>query len=184
MEKFPSTSPENNEGDIQGEGFVIKKGQPSTEKPIVIKEGGNVRMVFPEKKAAPRSEPLTRVEFKPGESTDVAKERQTNESKESDQNRKVESSSNAEFAAEHFAEMLKSQAEYSETLIVNADGRIDKKRRANDSTSPYFAGFVETPADLYNLMKEVQGTHPEYKISFENDPNGTWVKYKVNKQNQ
>ena len=183
MEKFPS-SPESNEGDIQGEGFVIKKEKASIEKPVVIQEGGKIKMVFPKEKIPARDDSSVHVEFKPGESTDTVRDRQASEPKESHPERKAESSSDAEFAADHFAIMLEHQPEYSETLIINPDGHMEKKRRANDSTPPYFAGLVETPSDLYKLMKEVQDAHPEYKISFENDPNGTWMKYKVSKQNQ
>lgn len=165
MEKFP-LSPEN-ESNIQGEGFVIKKRQEVMPEGMKIKvQGKEVYRIPPKRTEA--AGPMHPLEMRPGESTDAAKAREA---------QKAERERIASLFDDTFV-----NGEYSETLIVNPDGRIDRKRRANDANVPLLGEYIENTNDLYRVMKEVQDAHPEYKISFENDPNGKWVKYRINKQ--
>jgi len=169
-EQFPQPANES-EKDIQGEGFVIKKGD------------------LPKSKRSQFNDSV-RVEFRPGETTDTARERRD---REREQERKagheVKHQSNAEFMAEHFAEMLGStdKNEYSETLAINSDGRLNLKQRIGDTAPPYVTAGLEArelPDDLYKLMQEIQDAHPEYRITFENDPHGKWIRYTVKRVNK
>lgn len=74
--------------------------------------------------------------------------------------------------------------EYSETFLINSNGRLDKKRRL-DGNFPYLiaiGGIVETEEDLYNLMYKISIKHPQFQISFEVDENKKWIKYIIREE--
>lgn len=155
-ETFPNPANEE-QREIEGEGFVMKGGG--------------------DRRSAPSSNnPPKRVEFKPGETSDSS-EVSTEERPKSEQ-------SDSDFLAEHFAFMLKHSSEYAETLEIAPNGTLNWKERADDKMSPFIASALqpnETPDALYRIMREVQESHPELQITFENDPEGKWIKYVVRK---
>ena len=116
----------------------------------------------------------TRVEFRPGETTETARARRNQERPQRVEKSRVES------MAEHFADQLSWRDEYSETLAITPDGKIDEKRMG-DGKDAFVRADLENglPDELYKLMKEVQSAHPELSISFDHDPNGKWIKYRV-----
>jgi hypothetical protein len=180
-EQFPSQSNNPNE-DIQGDGFVVRgqkfhdaQSREGTWIPMVDSNGKKVGLNFvPKNKVAPYAGEPTRVEFRPGETTDTARTRRDQERVQRMEKLKVES------LAEHFADQLSWRDEYSETLAITPDGKIDEKRMG-DGKDAFVRSDLENrlPDELYELMKEVQSAHPELSITFENDPSGKWIRYKV-----
>lgn len=75
--------------------------------------------------------------------------------------------------------MLESNNPYSETFKIKSDGKFDKILRVDGH--PVYLGFGKTPAELYQIAAEIEKKHPEYKFTFETDPEGTWMKYTVSK---
>ncbi len=137
---------------IKGEGFVM---------------GGNRHHL--KHLRADRSSPTARVEFRPGETSDTARE-----------NEKEERSRNITNRTELvFNEKMKAENPYSGTFFAGSDGMFDNQR--SDKESVYLFGGASTPAELYQIAHNVQKSFPEYHFSFETDPEGKWMKYTVSK---
>ena len=75
--------------------------------------------------------------------------------------------------------MMKYHNPYSETFKIKSDGSFDKVERFDGSA--VHMGEADNPTELYQLAKDIQEKHPEYKFSFETDPQGKWMKYMVSK---
>ncbi len=144
-------SPRSN---IEGEGFIMKEETPSRPKSDIS------------------------VEFRPGESTDSALAER--EKKRDIEMKRIENFT----AADHMEEFIRPLATngkiYSETLLVKPDGTFDTQTRG-DGMVPMMStlGEVTNQNELYMLAKEIQDKHPKYKISFEKDREGKWIKYSI-----
>ena len=71
--------------------------------------------------------------------------------------------------------------EYTETLLIEGDGKFNTVKRGNDGAVPYVPAILglSNPEELLESMRKIQEENPDIKISFENDENGKWIKYKV-----
>ena len=86
-----------------------------------------------------------------------------------------------EAMVEWFEEQIEEHGEYSETLVVEEGGGFDRKRRLDDEHPPIILSLVDLkgPEDLYKFMRRVLEGHPEFAVSFDVDPSGNWIKYRV-----
>jgi len=116
------------------------------------------------------------LEFRPGETSETAREReeiekvqQAEESAQIDRNFIVKN---------FFEDGIKRRGEYSETFKIKEDGSLDRET----SGVINIAHEVRSPEDLYQLMHEISQEHPDLDISFDVDPNGKWIKYRVSKE--
>lgn len=142
------------------------------------------------------------VEFRPGENNETAKARDEEE-------RVSQSKRNEQFFQEEglyspedrqlgpflkeirdIARMFKVnidlEGKYSETLSIKPDGEFDDEKRLTEdgakkeNTPPYIVTHnIVKPEQLYKAMQIFTKKFPEYKVSFETDPNGQWLKYTV-----
>ncbi len=76
--------------------------------------------------------------------------------------------------------MLETHNPYSETFTIGPDGMFLDIRP--DGVPRYF-NESKTPEDLYRHAREIESRYPDLKFSFEQDPNGKWIKYAVSKTN-
>lgn len=85
--------------------------------------------------------------------------------------------------AEWFEDRIKQNGEYSEALQIQQDGSLNPEERL-DGRLPYVvdAADLKSPEDLYQLMHRISNEHPDLSISFEVDPGGKWIKYRVAKK--
>ena len=76
--------------------------------------------------------------------------------------------------------------EYSEALIIEKDGSLNRERRLNDDVPPYITltRDVRTPEDLYNLLYKIQEENPDLRFSFDRNQNDQWIKYTVKVESQ
>lgn len=153
--------------------------KPSEEKKSEeIIEGDNF-VIMRGKDAYPKhsSSADTSVEFRPGESNEgKIKAKEDAHEKELE---RIKDFTPLDFAEEFFADMLKYKNPYSETFIIKDGGKFDKVERLDGS--PVHMQEANTPEELYQLAQDIQKKHPEYRFSFENDPEGKWMKYTVSK---
>ena len=117
------------------------------------------------------------IEFRPGASTEG--EAVIDEKRKSELER-TKNFTTADHTEEFFASMLNDNQQYSETFKIKEDGEFDKVERLDGSA--VHMGEADTPAELYQLAKEIQDKHPEYQFTFESDPEGKWLKYTVSKK--
>lgn len=82
--------------------------------------------------------------------------------------------------AEWFQDSIKGKNEYSETLLIDADGNINREKR-EDGHPPFIVtpGKIKTPEDLYQLLYKIKQEHLNLDFSFEIDKDGKWIKYMV-----
>lgn len=121
------------------------------------------------------SEGQFKVEFRPGE-TNEGKIKENEEALQKEVER-TKGFTDADHAEEMMSSMLESSNPYSETFKIKSDGKFDQISRADDH--PVYFGVSDTPAGLYQIAAEIEQKHPEYKFSFETDPEGKWFKYTV-----
>ncbi len=108
------------------------------------------------------------LEFRHGENNETAKARKEEESRMGN-----------EFAIQlNFDQMIESNGQYDETLAIQPDGNF--KRDDNEKFSILGCG-VRNKEDLFRTMKRLGEKNPQYKFSFETDPNGQWLKFTVKK---
>lgn len=164
---------------VQGDGFIMK-------------EGGQLS-----RPAGPG------LEFRPGETNEPALARE--EIDEADRRRRREEQlkkeaamtpqekagqaaeiarNSRDFIAEWFAEGIANNREYSETLIIEKDGNLNRNKRLPDGHAPFIVGpgDLKRPEDLYRIMRIIAQENPRFNISFEEDPAKQWIKYRVTKK--
>jgi len=72
--------------------------------------------------------------------------------------------------------MLETHNPYSETFTINPDGKFANMRP--DGIPRYF-DESKTLEDLYRHAHEIESQCPHLKFTFDQDPNGKWIKYSV-----
>ena len=154
---FNKASEEKKDESIAGDGFVMRKSEK-----------------FGHSSGTP-------VEFRPGESTDVARERKKQEEeqwkqKEDERTRDFTPADHVKYILDR---MLKTHNQYSETFRIRPDGTFDKILRLDNQ--PVYMEIANTPDELYQFARDIENKHPEYHFSFEIDPEGKWMKYTVSK---
>ena len=85
--------------------------------------------------------------------------------------------------AEWFEERLADTSEYTETLIIEKDGRLNRNKRLPDSKVPFIVntGDLRSSEDLYQLARIISQEYPQFNFSFEEDPAKQWIRYRVTK---
>ena len=130
------------------------------------------------------------IEFRPGETNDrIIKAEKAKEQEERQRQQDTEMTpeqlarKDREWIAEWFEGGIAESGEYSETLGIEEDGGLNRQKRPDDNSSPFItsAGKLKSSADLYEFMKKIQEEHPQLNVSFETDPTGKWIKYRVSK---
>ena len=115
---------------------------------------------------------FARVEFRPGETTETAHQRE-------EEKRKSERDAIEKDPGYLFQDMLRAINPYSETFRIKPDGKLDTIEAWNGE--PVYFAEATTPDELYRILGEIQAKHPEHSFSFEIDPAGQWLKYTVSK---
>jgi len=129
------------------------------------------------------------LQFRPEETEETALKRtsgekahqQTNPSPEEKLKYKTElRQRNIRALGKFFREQItKRNGVYSETLLITSNGEFNWEER-HDGRPPFITTCdVDTSEDLYTIMHEISQENPDLEISFENDSNGTWIKYTV-----
>ena len=89
---------------------------------------------------------------------------------------------------ELFDDMLKNREHYEETFIVEGNGYLSTKERA-DKNTPLLINFIgeelKTSDDFSKLILELQEKLPEFDFKVEFDPEeAKWIKYTVAKKDE
>ena len=158
---------------IEGEGFTMKKGEMFS-----------------------RNESPS-LQFRPGETSETAREREKmrkeqlkkedfeQENKMTPEEREEKRARlNRDLVAGWFKDLINKKGEYSETLMIEEDGNFNREKRFDDKKVPFIitAGLLEKKEDLYRLMQAISLEYPQFDISFDIDPAGRWIKYRVTKK--
>ncbi len=87
--------------------------------------------------------------------------------------------------ADEVAEMLEKHNPYSETLIIESGGQLSEYREGEEHLASYglinFFDQARTPEDVYAAANKLEAENPQFKFSFETDPEGRWFKYTISK---
>jgi hypothetical protein len=75
---------------------------------------------------------------------------------------------NTDQAEDLLSSVLEKRNPYSKTLRIEPDGKLNKILRMDGRL--VYLGFVDTPAELYQIAAEIMKKHPEYEFRFETDP--------------
>ncbi|QQR78520.1 MAG: hypothetical protein IPJ68_05640 [Candidatus Moraniibacteriota bacterium] len=81
----------------------------------------------------------------------------------------------ARIDANSFEDMLDTHNPYSETLLIEPDGKFARLRQDG---VPKFVD-EDTPASLYTMAQRVETKFPHLKFTFDRDPQGKWMRYTV-----
>ena len=128
----------------------------------------------------------TPIEIRPGESTEkTLAEKEAAKKRESERLEKLGPVGEFEEWLRHHTGL---NGIFSETMIIKPDGLFDEyntfDKNSKLQTYPPISvmiGNLKNPNDLYKFAKELQDKYPNYKSSFEKDPEGKWIRYTVEK---
>ena len=166
---------------IKGDGFIMKEGDqlsqptgPSLEfRPRETSETARNRE---------KGEKAMREHLRQGLSPEVKKTPQTPEEKA--RRAEEEAQGNRDWLVGVFENHIKEYGKYSEILGIKEDGTLDQKKRFDDDAPPLITVLdtIKTPEKLYQLMHKISQECSELDISFETDPTGKWIRYRVSRK--
>lgn len=119
------------------------------------------------------------IEAKPGESN----EKELEESKAGWQKEleRTKDFTAADFIEDSLRSMLKGRDSYSETFVIEPNGKFGDVRHDGAPRYLEYGGTPNTPEEFYHIAKEIEKKYPEYHFNFEADTEGKWMKYTVSK---